>query len=54
MHGTTTRKDHFEEVCKCVNEMGLPWDKLVGLMKDGAPMICGQKNGLVEFRKCGK
>lgn len=47
MHGTTTGKDLFEEVCKCVNDMGLPWDELVGLMTDGAPAMCGQKNGLV-------
>ena len=30
MHGTITGKDLFEEVSKCVNEMGLPWDKTCG------------------------
>ena len=48
MHGTTTGKEIFEEVSKCVTEMRLPWDKLVGLMTDGATAMCGQKTGLVD------
>lgn len=47
MHGTATGKDIFEEVSKCVNELKLPWDKLTGLTTDGAPVIRGEKNGLV-------
>lgn len=47
IHGTTTRKDIFEEVSKCITEMCLPWDKLVGLTTDGAPAMCCQKSGLV-------
>ncbi|KAL4009366.1 hypothetical protein ACER0C_003218 [Sarotherodon galilaeus] len=28
MHGMTTGQDLYEEVSRCVNEMGLPWEKL--------------------------
>ena len=47
MHGTITGKGVFEEVSKCITEISLPCDKLVGLTTDGAPAMCGQKSGLV-------
>ena len=46
-HGTSTGQDLYEEVSRCVNEMGLPWEKLVALTTDGAPEMCGHRSGLV-------
>ncbi|XP_061564001.1 uncharacterized protein LOC133419025 [Cololabis saira] len=40
-------QDLYEEVSRCVDEMGLPWEKLVGLTTDGAPAMCGHRSGLV-------
>uniref|UniRef100_A0A8C5S0G8 Uncharacterized protein n=1 Tax=Laticauda laticaudata TaxID=8630 RepID=A0A8C5S0G8_LATLA len=47
IHGTTTGKDLFEAVSQCVNDMKLPWDKLMGLTTDRTPSMCGEKSGLV-------
>ncbi|XP_067949664.1 general transcription factor II-I repeat domain-containing protein 2-like [Watersipora subatra] len=41
MHGTTTGKDIFEEVKKCITELQLQWKKLVSATTDGAPSMTG-------------
>lgn len=40
----------FEEVFKCVNEIKMPWDNLVGLTSDGVSTMCDEKSGLVCIR----
>uniref|UniRef100_A0A0L8FL79 Uncharacterized protein n=1 Tax=Octopus bimaculoides TaxID=37653 RepID=A0A0L8FL79_OCTBM len=47
LHETTTRKDTFDNVCRSVTDMKLPWGKPVGLTINGAPAMCGEKSGLV-------
>ncbi|CAI9728794.1 Hypothetical predicted protein [Octopus vulgaris] len=47
MPRTTTGKEHFEKIYQNVTNMKPPWDKIVGLTIDGAPVMCGEKSGLV-------
>ncbi|XP_016327429.1 LOW QUALITY PROTEIN: general transcription factor II-I repeat domain-containing protein 2-like [Sinocyclocheilus anshuiensis] len=47
MHGRTTAKDIFQQLCDAIERAGLPWNRLVGITTDGAPSMTGKKNGLV-------
>lgn len=47
VYGPTTGKEIFEEVSKCVTEIKLLWNPLMGLTRDGVPAMCGPKRGAV-------
>ncbi len=47
MHGRTTAKYIFQQLCDAIERAGLPWSRLVGITTDGAPSMTGKKNGLV-------
>ncbi len=43
MHGRTTAKDIFQQLCDAIERAGLPWSRLVGITTDGAPSMTGKK-----------
>ncbi|RVE60969.1 hypothetical protein OJAV_G00165900 [Oryzias javanicus] len=47
MHGQTTAKEIFHQLCYAIENAGLPWKSFVGITTDGAPSMTGRKNGLV-------
>ncbi|KAM4021765.1 general transcription factor II-I repeat domain-containing protein 2-like [Anomaloglossus baeobatrachus] len=51
MKGTTTGHDIFKELEDCINTAGLPWDKLVSVVTDGAPAMCSENIGVVGLLK---
>ena len=42
----TTGKDLFVSVCSGLDDMKLPWNKVSGIITDGAPAMAGERSGL--------
>ena len=51
LKGTTTGRDIFQALEKCIEKYGLPWDKFVSLATDGALSMCSQNVGVVGLVK---
>uniref|UniRef100_A0A087XRL1 HAT C-terminal dimerisation domain-containing protein n=1 Tax=Poecilia formosa TaxID=48698 RepID=A0A087XRL1_POEFO len=47
----TRGTDLFVSVCSAVDNMKLPWNKVVGITTDGAPAMTGERSGLVQKEK---
>ena len=42
-------RDIFEAVSEAVEKMGLKWDKLCGVIVDGAPAMTGDRKGVTSM-----
>ena len=51
LKGTTTGRDIFQTLEKCIDKYGLPWDRLVCLATDGAPAMRSTPIGVVGYVK---
>lgn len=51
IHNTTKGKDIFDELKKVLENFQLPWEKLSAITTDGAPAMCGEKNGVAGLVK---
>lgn len=51
LKSTTTGRDIFQVLEKCIEKHGLSWDKLVSMATDGAPAMISQNVGVVGLTK---
>ena len=49
LKGTTTGRDIFQALEKCIDKYDLPWDRLVCLATDGAPVMRSSQVGVVGY-----
>ncbi|XP_067945214.1 general transcription factor II-I repeat domain-containing protein 2B-like [Watersipora subatra] len=49
LKGTTTGMGIFEAVSDSIDKMGLQWDKLCGVITDGAPAMAGAHKGMASM-----
>ena len=49
LKGTTTGRDIFQALEKCIDKYGLPWNRLVCLATDGAPAMRFSRIDVVEY-----
>ena len=53
LKGQTRGADLFSSVCSAVDDIKLPWSKVSGITRDGAPAMAGAQSGL-STRICKK
>lgn len=49
LKGTKRGKDIFEAMSDAVEKTGLKWDKLCGVILDGAPAMTGERKGMASM-----
>ncbi|GAA6073181.1 general transcription factor II-I repeat domain-containing protein 2-like [Tachysurus ichikawai] len=49
LKGKTTGGNIFDAVSEAVEKMGLKWDKLCGVITDGAPAMTGERKGMASM-----
>jgi len=51
MHGNTRGEDVLQKLLQALDKLNLPFDKLCGVVTDGAPAMVGKHKGVVSLLK---